>query len=204
MSEKRNNKSKHNCPKKKSIKYGIIHQQSENINIKEFFNSYFEEKSPNIIKNNEKSYVFSPNDNINNSIVFDFAVLVDSDMNKIYDIYKYFNFFLIFIDIHNIKSFTCLEQYIDQLIDCSEDITKKCYIFGVYCDEKRINNKDKRIINILNSKGIDYEYSEININIREEFSKGIQYIIEDSKEIMEEIEFQGKNEMDYGKSCQII
>ena len=213
MSENGKNNPKSSEQKKNSIKYAIIHQNSDIIHIKDFFNSYFEKEKPNIIKNTDNCFEFSPvdennnnNDN-NNTKVFCFSVLTENDMNKIYDLYNYFNFFLIFIDIQSNDDLTYLEGIIDKLIDCSEDNTKKCYIFGFFNNENKSINKDEQITNILNCKGIDYEYSEININANEEFPKGIEYIIVDSKEIMEEIEIQeinSKRNKNNAKSCQII
>ena len=43
----------------------------------------------------------------------------------------------------------CLEAYVDRLISCNEEITKKCYIFEAYKDEKKIIHKDEKISSIL-------------------------------------------------------
>ena len=43
--------------------------------------------------------------------------------------------------------------------------------------------------------------------MHEDFPKGMEYLVEDSKDLMEEIEFEelhNKNGRDKGKSCQII
>ena len=47
----------------------------------------------------------------------------------------------------------CLEAYVDRLISCNEEITKKCYIFEAYKDEKKIIHKDEKISSILNANG---------------------------------------------------
>ena len=189
----------------KAIKYGMLCQKSELLNINELFNIYFDKIKPNIIKNTQKSYEFILNkyENIN----FNFEIIPEEEISNIYNIYNFFNFFLIFIDIQSRASLKILESYIDKLIDCSQDNTKKCYIFGVYKDESNIINKDEQITTILNCKGIDYAYSEININLKEDFPKGVEYIIDESKEIMEEIEFEElhiRNGKDNGKSCSIL
>jgi hypothetical protein len=190
---------------KKKIKYGILFQKSDNLKINELFNNYFDTNKPNIIKNEPKDYEFNLDkyENLN----FSFIVITEEEIKNIYKIYNYFNFFLIFIDIQSTASVRILELYVNQLIDCSPDNTKKSYIFGVYKDEKEIINKDEKITIMLNCKGIDYEYSEINIKKNEDFPKGMEYIIEDSKEIMEETEFQeihNKLGRDKGKSCEIM
>ena len=204
-SNNKKDKSKNSDANNKSINIGIITQQSDIISIHDLFNSYFDITKPNIIKNEKNNYEFSL-DEINDRN-FHFSVITEENMSRIIDIYNFFNFFLLFIDIQSTTSLKVLEIYIDQLIDCSQDNTKKCYIFGMYKDTNKIINKDEQITNILNLKGIDYEYSEININIDEGFLKGIQYIIQDSKEIMEEIEFQDihlKYNRDKGKSCLVM
>ena len=188
-----------------TIKYGILQQQSDFIKINELFNNYFQKSNPNIIKNSLKSYEFSLDklDNIN----FNFELIPEVEIKNLYNIYNFFNFFLIFIDIQSSESLTILESYIDRLIDCSQDNTKKSYIFGMYKDKNSIKNKEERITTILNCKGVDYEYSEFNVDAIDEFPKIIDYLIGDSKEIMEEIDFEdihNKFGRDKGKSCIII
>ena len=188
-----------------TIKYGILQQQSDFIKINELFNNYFQKSNPNIIKNSPKCYEFSLDklDNIN----FNFELIPEVEIKNLYNIYNFFNFFLIFIDIQSSESLTILESYIDRLIDCSQDNTKKSYIFGMYKDKNSIKNKEERITTILNCKGVDYEYSEFNVDAIDEFPKIIDYLIGDSKEIMEEIDFEdihNKFGRDKGKSCIII
>ena len=188
-----------------TIKYGILQQQSDFIKINELFNNYFQKSNPNIIKNSLKCYEFSLDklDNIN----FNFELIPEVEIKNLYNIYNFFNFFLIFIDIQTSESLTILESYIDRLIDCSQDNTKKSYIFGMYKDKNSIKNKEERITTILNCKGVDYEYSEFNVDAIDEFPKIIDYLIGDSKEIMEEIDFEdihNKFGRDKGKSCIII
>ena len=189
----------------KSIKYGIISQNSTLIKINEIFKYYFDKSCPIVIKNEEKEYEFRlENDN---TLHYIFRVIKEKDMNNLQQIYSNLNFFLIFIDIQSTAALKNLEKFIDNLIACSEDITKKCYIFGAYKDSNSIINKDEKISTILNCKGIDYEYSEININQDEDFPKGMEYIIEDSKEIMEEFKFEeirNKMEKDKVRSCLIL
>ena len=110
-------------------------------------------------------------------------------------------------DIQNKESLQNLEQYIDKLIACSETITKKSYIFGAYKKSNKIIYKDEKISAILNCKGVDYEYSEIDINLNEDFPKGVAYIIEDSKEIIEESKYEEMKdnlEKDKARSCVIF
>ena len=189
----------------KSIKYGIIFQNSSLIKISELFSFYFDKSNPNIIKNDENEYEFTLNDNYDLHYIF--TVITEEKMKHIGTIYTEVNFFLIFIDIQNDDALKNLELYIDKLIACSEDITKKSYIFGAYKDSNLIIYKDEKISTILNCKGIDYEYSEIDINLNEDFPKGVEYIIEDSKELMEEMKFEemrNKLEKEKARSCNIF
>ncbi len=205
MSKKNENTDKPRDANLKTIKYGMLYQKSTLLNINELFNIYFDKIKPNVLKNTPKSYEFIVNKYEN--ISFNFDIIPEEEIPNLYNIYNYFNFFMIFTDIQSTASLKILESYIDRLIDCSEDNTKKCYIFGIYKDSNNIINKDEQITTILNCKGIDYEYSEININLNEDFSKGVEYILEDSKEIMEEIEFEelhNKNGKNPGKSCLIL
>ena len=153
----------------KTLKYGILSHNSDLININELFNIYFEAIKPNILKNDPKEYSF----NLNNfeNVIFSFNLMKEEEMKNIYELYHIFDFFLIFIDIQSSACIKILELYINQIIDCSKDNTKKSYIFGIYKDEDKIINKDEKITTILNCKGIDYEYSEINIKKKRRFSK---------------------------------
>ena len=189
----------------KSIKYGIIYQNSPIIKISELFQFYIEKSKPNIIKKEENEYEFTLNDNKN--LHYSFTVITEEAMKNLSTIYSNINFFLIFIDIQNKESLQNLEQYIDKLIACSETITKKSYIFGAYKKSNKIIYKDEKISAILNCKGVDYEYSEIDINLNEDFPKGVAYIIEDSKEIIEESKYEEMKdnlEKDKARSCVIF
>ena len=203
MSKKKNQKTEEK--EIKSIKYGIIYQNTSNIKIDELFKFYFEKANSNIIKNEEKEYEFTLSET--EDLHFIFKVITEEAMKNIIPIYQSLDFFLIFVDIQSTSALKCLEKYIDSLIACSDDITKKCYIFGAFKDNNLIVNKDEKISSILNCKGIDYEYSEININLNEDFPKGVEYIIEDSKEIIEEMKCEeelGDLDKNKAKSCLIF
>ena len=189
----------------KSIKYGIIYQNSPLIKISELFQFYFEKSNPNIIKNEENEYEFTLNDN--NELHYIFTVIAEESMNDLVTIYPSLNFFLIFIDIQNKESLKNLELFIDKLIACSETVTKKSYIFGAFKNINNIIYNDERISAVLNCKGVEYEYSEIDIHLNEDFPKGVDYIIDDSKEIMEERaveEIKDNMEKEKARSCVIF
>ena len=205
MSKKNNNNQPAEKSEIKSIKYGIISQNSTLIKISDLFKYYFEKSNATIIKSEEKEYEFTLESY--KDIHYIFRVLNEDSMKNIFHIYSSLNFFLIFIDIQSTVALKNLENYVDKLISCSQDITKKSYIFGAFKDSNLIVNSDEKISTILNCKGIDYEYSEININLNEDFPKGMEYIIEDSKEIMEEMksdELMEKREEEKQRSCTIV
>jgi len=205
MSKKNSNNQPSEKGEIKSIKYGIISQNSTLIKISDLFKYYFEKSNAIIIKNEEKEYEFTLESHKDTHYIF--KVLNEEAMKNILHLYSSLNFFLIFIDIQSTVALKNLENYVDKLISCSQDITKKSYIFGAFKESNLIVNSDEKISTILNCKGIDYEYSEININLNEDFPKGMEYIIEDSKEIMEEMkseEILDKREQDKQRSCIIV
>ena len=156
MPKKNNNKHSEKTDIKR-IKYGIIAQNSTLIKINELFKYYFEKSKCIIIKNEEKEYEFTLE--ANKDLHYIFIVLNEEAMKNIIHLYASLNFFLIFIDIQSTVALKNLENYVDKLIACSQDITKKSYIFGAFKENNLIVNSDEKISTILNCKGIDYEYS---------------------------------------------
>ena len=200
-----NNKNKNNLIKDKirKIRFGIIIQNSPFIKINELFELYFEKSKPIIIKKEQNEYEFTLNEDKNFRLIFD--ILTDELMGKIQQIYSSFNFFMIFIDIQNSTALKNLENDINKLTAYSYETMKKFYIFGVFQENNLIVNKKEKINTILNCKGIDFEYSELNINSNEDFQKRMESVIEDIKEILEEQEseeFKNKMEGERLKSCK--
>ena len=200
-----NNKNKNNLIKDiiRKIRFGIIIQNSPFIKINELFELYFEKSKPIIIKKEQNEYEFTLKEDQNFRLIFD--VLTDELMEKIQQIYSSFNFFMIFIDIQNSTALKNLENDINKLTAYSYDTMKKFYIFGAFQENNLIVNKKEKINTILNCKGIDFEYSELNINSNEDFQKRMELVIEDIKEILEEQEseeFKNKMEGERLKSCK--
>ena len=200
-----NNKNKNNLIKDiiRKIRFGIIIQNSPFIKINELFELYFEKSKPIIIKKEQNEYEFTLNEDKNFRLIFD--ILTDELMGKIQQIYSSFNFFMIFIDIQNSTALKNLENDINKLTAYSYETMKKFYIFGVFQENNLIVNKKEKINTILNCKGIDFEYSELNINSNEDFQKRMESVIEDIKEILEEQEseeFKNKMEGERLKSCK--
>ena len=200
-----NNKNKNNLIKDiiRKIRFGIIIQNSPFIKINELFELYFEKSKPIIIKKEQNEYEFTLNEDKNFRLIFD--ILTDELMGKIQQIYSSFNFFMIFIDIQNSTALKNLENDINKLTAYSYETMKKFYIFGVFQENNLIVNKKEKINTILNCKGIDFDYSELNINSNEDFQKRMELVIEDIKEILEEQEseeFKNKIEGERLKSCK--
>ena len=200
-----NNKNKNNLIKDiiRKIRFGIIIQNSPFIKINELFELYFEKSKPIIIKKEQNEYEFTLKEDKNFRLIFD--ILTDELMGKIQQIYSSFNFFMIFIDIQNSTALKNLENDINKLTAYSYDTMKKFYIFGAFQENNLIVNKKEKINTILNCKGIDFDYSELNINSNEDFQKRMELVIEDIKEILEEQEseeFKNKIEGERLKSCK--
>ena len=200
-----NNKNKNNLIKDiiRKIRFGIIIQNSPFIKINELFELYFEKSKPIIIKKEQNEYEFTLKEDKNFRLIFD--ILTDELMGKIQQIYSSFNFFMIFIDIQNSTALKNLENDINKLTAYSYETMKKFYIFGAFQENNLIVNKKEKINTILNCKGIDFEYSELNINSNEDFQKRMELVREDIKEILEEQEseeFKNKMEGERLKSCK--
>ena len=200
-----NNKNKNNLIKDiiRKIRFGIIIQNSPFIKINELFELYFENSKPIIIKKEQNEYEFTLKEDKNFRLIFD--ILTDELMGKIQQIYSSFNFFMIFIDIQNSTALKNLENDINKLTAYSYETMKKFYIFGAFQENNLIVNKKEKINTILNCKGIDFDYSELNINSKEDFQKRMELVIEDIKEILEEQEseeFKNKMEGERLKSCK--
>jgi hypothetical protein len=168
----------------KSIKYGLIAQESPNINVYEIFNSYFTNSKPNSYKiKDENHYEFchqlfpDKTETINNL----------REIEKIYKKYENFNFFLVFIDIQNSKSIDFIDNVINVVIDAGEtSYNKKCYVFGFYKDDNNPKIPEEKIITILEAKGIDYYYNKYKDDDIDKFTKSMERIINDCNNIMAE------------------
>jgi len=166
---------------KESIKYALFSENSSYINVNELFKTYFENSKPDPCKiKNQNNYIFSTLSNPQILLTINhFKKLGDAN-----SFYKLFQFFLIFIDTQNLSS-NFLEKTIEIIIDADDNnLNKKFYIIG-FCrenDNEKMNEKD--IINTANSKAIDYNYNEVNINDIESFGKILEKIINDSNNIL--------------------
>ena len=175
---------KDNLKHSKSIKLGLISQNSSFINVTELFNSYFEKSKPNNYQiKDENRFEFSLSDIPQLSISINHLKNIEDihEKNK----YNLFNFFLIFIDIQNISTNSFLEKIIDIIIEADDNnFNKKCYIYGFYQNNDNDKITEEKITSILESKGIEYYYNEIRFGDIESFSKLIECTINDCNAIM--------------------
>ena len=108
---------------------------------------------------------------------------IENLLNK----YNICNFFIIFIDIQNIKSLDFLDNVINTIIDLSENnYNKKCYIFGFYGENNNKIIPKERITIIIDAKEIEYYYCCLKNNEIDKFSQLMDQIIKDSNTLMVE------------------
>ena len=183
-SDKDNSQNEDKQKKSSIIKYGLVSQEKSNINVYELLSSLFTNiKQNNYSIKDEFHYEFSPLSNPNITI----AINLLKNIEKIYEHYKNFNFFLIFIDVQSSKCIDFLEKAIDVVIDAGENTyNKKCYIFGFYIDDNKKTISQEKITTIIDAKGIEYYYSQLKNDEYEKLSKILNRIISDSNAIMVE------------------
>ena len=101
-----------NYKKDNIIKYGLISSNSNIINVKEIFASYFKtlKEDKYKIKRENHYEFFTPNiPNLTISIVI-------SPLEKIIEIYSIFNFFILFIDMEDSNIIQFLDKTIDTIV----------------------------------------------------------------------------------------
>lgn len=189
----------------KSIKFGIISQESPCINPYSLITEYFKYSKPKTTNiKNDHYFEFIPDSNSNLTIILRQIL----ELDKIYDSFSWYNFFLLFIDIQTKKCLEELEKTVDCLIEAGEKSSKKCYVLGFFEENSDNNIPEEKINTILDAKGIYYEYVDINAKSIEEFAKVMEYIIMDSCAIIKEKILTEKNsELNIDQStshCTII
>ena len=184
MSNSKETKKDQKDLNKKSIKMGLISQDSSIINVREIFNSYFEKTKPNsyIIKDKNR-FEFS----LLNYPQISITIHHFQKLEDINDKYINYNFFLIFIDLQIDSTKSFLEKVIDIIVEADDNnLNKKCYIYGFYKSNENENEKisEEKITSILEAKGIEYYYNEIILDDIESFSKLVECTINDCNTIM--------------------
>lgn len=167
--------------KYKNIKIGIIAQNTNSLNVYSLFNTYFGFSKPK-------------HSNIKSEHYFEFVPSFDEEISvalrhvtefaKVYETYKWFNTFIIMIYIQDKNALTELEKIVNCIMNASEKDAKKCYVFGFFEDESNDNLPEVKITTMLDAKGIDYEYTDLNINETAQFTKVMEYVVNDSCDIV--------------------
>lgn len=177
--------------KNKSIKIGLISQDSSYINANELFNKYFEKSKPNTYMIKDKNrFEFS----LLNLPQISISIHNIKKLEDINDKYNIYNFFIIFIDIQNSSSKSFLDKSLDTIIEADDNnFNKKCYIYGFYKNNENEKITEEKITTISEAKGIEYYYNEVTIDDIESFSKLIECTINDCNTIMIEKELAKKH-----------
>ena len=170
--------------KSDTIKFALVCQENSNINAYELLSTFFAKIKLNKYSIKDKfHYEFSPSGNQNLLITINNLKKVE----KIYEHYKKFDFFLIFIDVQNSKCIDFLEKAIDIVIDAGEyNYNKKCYIFGFYFDENKKSIPEEKITTIIDAKGIEYYYLQLKNDEYTKFGKTLDSVVNDSNTIIVE------------------
>ena len=182
MSYSKENKKEQSNNQKMKIKIGLISQESSYINVNNIFNSYFKKSKPEPCEiKDQNRYNFSLL-NLPKILISIYHFKSFEEMNNNNKIY---NFFLIFIDLHNSNTYSHIEKVIDIIMGSDDNnFNKKCYIYGFFQNKENEKMSEEKITGLVESKGIEYYYNEININDIESFSKLIECTINDCNTIM--------------------
>ena len=211
--QEKNNQQKEdkNIQKKlKTLKLGLISQDSTYINVYQLFDSYFKYSKPENYKiKDENKYEFS----VSSIPQLPISIYHIKKIEVIHDKYNKYNdglhFFLIFIDIQENKdSNSFLDKALDSIIEADDNnLNKKFYIYGFYQNNDNEKITEEKITTLLEAKAIEYYYNETKTDDIESFSKLIECTITDCNNIMIEKYFiQKQNELikDNSKSQCLI
>ena len=182
MSNSKENKRVETNNKKTKIKIGLISQESTYININDIFNSYFEKSKPDPCEIKEQNRYYFSLLNLPQILI---SIYCFKSIKEINDNNKVYNFYLIFIDLHNSNAYSYLEKVIDIIMEADDNnFNKKSYIYGFFQSKENEKMSEEKITGLLESKGIEYYYNEIKINDIESFSKLIEMTINDCNTII--------------------
>ena len=196
--------------KSKTLKLGLISQDSTYINVHQLFDSYFKYSKPENYKiKDENKYEFS----VSSIPQLPISIYHIKKIEDIHDKYNKYNdglhFFLIFIDIQENKDTNSfLDKALDSIIEADDNnLNKKFYIYGFYQNNDNEKITEEKITTLLEAKAIEYYYNEIKSDDIESFSKLIECTITDCNTIMiEKYLIQKQNELikDNSKSQCLI
>lgn len=173
-----------------SLKIGILSQTTPTLNTISLFNSLFVYTKPKSYQIKSENHIeYSPNNYPSLSII----VKQITHLEKLYEIYNTFNTFLVMTDIQKDSTIKELSSILDSILEASDYETRKIYIFGFYQGPLVPEMKEDKITKIIDAKGIDYEYFELDARDVEEFSKVMEYVVKESLESEANLKKEGKH-----------
>ena len=102
-------------------------------------------------------------------------------LNKKYEMSKYADSYIIIIDLESDVSYTNLDSIISYMKD-NCNIEKKIFILGIYKNVDDIDDdlKEENIKDYIDSKKLNYDYLELNIEYKNDLIKIMEFIIKQS------------------------
>ena len=153
MSNSKENKKEQSNSQKTKIKLGLISQESSYINVNDIFNSYFEKSKPDPCEIKEQNRYYFSLLNLPQILI---SIYCFKSIKEINDNNKVYNFYLIFIDLHNSNAYSYLEKVIDIIMEADDNnFNKKSYIYGFFQSKENEKMSEEKITGLLESKGIE-------------------------------------------------
>ena len=116
------------------IKFGILSQETQNLNATSLFTSYLSNsKTKLVVIKNDYNYEFIPDKYQNLTITINHI----KNLRKIVEIYNLYNAFIILIDIQTKKCFEELSTIIDCILDATETDKKNVMFWDLIKIKKK-------------------------------------------------------------------
>lgn len=172
------------------LRFGIISQTTPTLNTVSLFNSLFAYIKPKSYQiKSEHHLEYTPANLPSLTVILKQINSID----KLYEIIATFNTFLLMADIQKENSLKELSSMIDSVLEASDYETQKVYIFGFYQGPLAKENKEDKFTKMIDAKGIDYEYFELDVRDVEEFAKVIDYLVKETMDNDVNIKKDGKH-----------
>ena len=164
----------------KVIKFGVISEAPPTLNTTSLFTTLFNYIKPKTYQiKSEHHLEYSPTSFPSLSII----LKQFSHLDRLYEVFNTFNTFLLMVDIQKETAIKNLSYLLDKILEATDYETPKLYIFGFYQGELVKENKEEKVTKMIDAKGIDYEYFELDVRDVEEFSKVMDYLVKETVEI---------------------
>ena len=161
----------------KVIKFGVISEATPTLNTTSLFTTLFNYIKPKTYQiKSEHHLEYSPTSFPSLSII----LKQFSHLDRLYEVFNTFNTFLLMVDIQKETAIKNLSYLLDKILEATDYETPKLYIFGFYQGELVKENKEEKVTKMIDAKGIDYEYFELDVRDVEEFSKVMDYLVKET------------------------